>query len=330
VSKELETKDAALMREPILKPAFSSHVDVSQYEKSLPPEKLTLQQSLQTELSKDTDVKQAVDTAMAKFLNSEGYKVMENPKEVVFINTNPVAGEPNTKPSAEVQTAASMLMGNKKLQVNVSGTMTTLEFSKEKGESESIKQLTGLGLKEMKARKEVGATGSTGECCIFNQYGGGGCGPCFSSGGPAIVPEHLKELHEQHHLIHLSLQTRSAAVYQGKGYPPFESPLANQPIVEAASYVAYVKTHQGLEKEFDLQLANEVRDGKPDDIYTKMEIAIGMADKQYQYDSQALADKVATNTVEEFGIKKAAEEPVYAKDMRITEALKITVQSIKE
>jgi hypothetical protein len=23
-----------------------------------------------------------------------------------------------------------------------------------------------------------GAVGGSGECCIFNQYGGGGCGPC--------------------------------------------------------------------------------------------------------------------------------------------------------
>jgi hypothetical protein len=83
-----------------------------------------------------------------------------------------------------------------------------------------------------------------------------------------------------------------------------------------AAYGSIVCEHdisKGFEKEYDLQLQNELRDGAPDDKITRMGIAVGMVDKQYQYDSQALADKVASSTVEEFGIKKGAEEPVFGK-----------------
>src|SRR6185437_15557261 len=55
--------------------------------------------------------------------------------------------------------------------------------------------------------------GGEGECCIFNEYGGGGCGPCNRGGGPVLIPIHLKTLHEEHHMEHL--QTKQAVRKKG-------------------------------------------------------------------------------------------------------------------
>lgn len=80
------------------------------------------------------------------------------------------------------------------------------------------------------------------------------------------------------------------------------NPASNNPVVRAAGYTAYVKTAQGMENEFDLMYSMQLHDGAPDELITKMGVAIQLVDGDLQTDSLGLADNVSWDVAKDFDI----------------------------